>query len=190
MTFTGMRQIFYIPGPPRDVLNLPTTTMSLDLVALMRLAVRYSPGGKSYVQSTSTTALPAKRPTTQDVQWKRECKYLGGGTFGQVYLEKCMEAGRTEEKRAVKKIRKIGFVDYKRELEVLAALSYRRRVNLPFNGDSTTPTDIFHSTEISSWTSLAGMRQTTMFTLPWNSTNSAHLINTWLRCTLPCRRQR
>lgn len=101
--------------------------MASDLVALTRLAVRLSPDGKSYLQSTSTNAQPGKRHTALDVQWQRE-KDLGSGTFGEVYLEKCIESGWTEEKRAVKKIRKISSIDYKRELEVLAALSYKKRV--------------------------------------------------------------
>lgn len=40
-----------------------------------------------------------------------------------------MEAGRTEERRAVKKIKKLRSIDYERELEVLALLSYRKKVH-------------------------------------------------------------
>jgi hypothetical protein len=106
--------------------------MSSPLVILTRLNVRFSPDKSNYFQSTSTlaqTAQPIETYTSQNVQWQREYKHLGGGTFGQVYLERCMEAGRTEERRAVKKIRKIRSIDYERELEVLALLSYRKKVH-------------------------------------------------------------
>lgn len=77
---------------------------------------------------------------------------LGGGTFGQVYLEKCLEADRTEEKRAVKRIAKIGRIDYKRELEALAVLSYKSEVYCYSMTIRLPPplTVIFHSTKISS----------------------------------------
>jgi hypothetical protein len=124
--------------------------MSSHLVTLSRLSVRLSPDKDRYFQSTSTLALtaqPSKRYTTQNVQWQRECKHLGGGTFGQVYLEKCIEAGRTEERRAVKKIKKIHSIDYERELEVLALLSYKKRVHRPFSDRLTTLIDPCRSTE-------------------------------------------
>ena len=100
-----------------------------DLVTLSRFDVSLSPDGQSYVHRTSTRPQPGKRSMKQDVRWQREHKHLGGGTFGQVYLEKCMEAGHSEEKRAVKRIAKIGRIDYKRELEALAVLSYKSEVD-------------------------------------------------------------
>lgn len=96
-----------------------------DWVTLSKLDVRLSPDGRSYVQRTSTRPHRDKRSTTQDVRWQREFEHLGSGTFGQVYVERCMETGRTEDKRAVKKIEKIGRIDYRRELEALAVLSYK-----------------------------------------------------------------
>jgi hypothetical protein len=126
--------------------------MSPHLVAVTRLSVRFSSDKSHYFQSTSTlaqTAQPIKTYTTQNVQWEREYKHLGGGTFGQVYLERCMEAGRTEERRAVKKIRKIRSIDYERELEVLALLSYRKKVHPLSCHRLTTLTDPRRSTEIS-----------------------------------------
>jgi len=89
-----------------------------------------------------------------------------------------MEAGRTEEKRAVKKIKKIGSIDYERELEVLALLSYKKRVHPPFCDRLTTLIDSCCSSEITLLTSLAGMRQPNMSTLPWTTMNSAHSIST------------
>lgn len=123
-----------------------------DLVTLSRFDVRLSPDGQSYTQSTSTRPQPGKRLTKQDVRWQREYKHLGGGTFGQVYLEKCLEADRTEEKRAVKRIAKIGRIDYKRELEALAVLSYKSEVYCYSMTIRLPPplTVIFHSTKISS----------------------------------------
>jgi hypothetical protein len=109
--------------------------MSSGLVFASRLSVQFSPDREQLFQSTSTLAQTAQlnnRYTSRVVQWKREYKHLGGGTFGQVYLEKCMEAGRTEEKRAVKKIRKIRSIDYERELEIHALLSARKKVHPPF----------------------------------------------------------
>jgi hypothetical protein len=49
-----------------------------------------------------------------------------------------MERGRTEEKRAVKMIKKMGRIDYKRELEALAVLSYKNEVRQPFCDDLAT----------------------------------------------------
>jgi hypothetical protein len=157
--------------------------MSQDLVALTRLGVRFSPDRRSYNQSTSTLAEPGERHRTRKIQWQRECEHLGGGTFGQVYLERCMEAGRTEEKRAVKKIIKISSIDYKRELEVLAALSYKKRVGLQFRDGLMTLIDKSRSAEVTSSTTWAGMRRPITFTLSWTSMNSAHSTNTWLQST-------
>jgi hypothetical protein len=108
--------------------------MTSDLVNLTRLDVSLSSDGESYVQRTSACPQPGMRHITQEVRWQRKCEHLGGGTFGQVYLEKCMEIGKTEEKRAVKTIKKIGSIDYKRELEALAVLSYKEEVKRPFLG--------------------------------------------------------
>jgi hypothetical protein len=102
--------------------------MTSDLVPLTRLDVSFSSDGESYFQRTSTRPQPGMRHIAQDVRWQWKYKHLGGGTFGQVYLDKCMEMGRTEEKPAVKVIKKIGPIDYKRELEALAVLSFRKEV--------------------------------------------------------------
>ena len=108
--------------------------MTSELVNFTRLDVDLSSDGESYVQRTPTCPQPGKRHITQEVRWQRTGEHLGGGTFGQVYLEKCMEIGKTEEKRAMKIIKKIGSIDYKRELEALAVLSYKKEVKRPFRG--------------------------------------------------------
>jgi hypothetical protein len=101
--------------------------MTPDLVTLTRLGVELSLDGESYSQTVFPPARPGMRHTTQVVRWHWG-EHLGGGTFGQVYIDKCMEVGRTEEKRAVKLIKKMDRIDYKRELEALAVLSYRSEV--------------------------------------------------------------
>jgi len=106
--------------------------MTPDLVTLTRLEVSLSSDGKSYVQSTSARPQPGMRHVARDVRWRHRYKHLGSGTFGQVYLDKCMERGRTEEKRAVKMIKKISPIDYKRELEALAVFSFKQEVILLF----------------------------------------------------------
>jgi hypothetical protein len=101
--------------------------MTPVLVTLTRLGVELSLDGESYSQTAFPLAQPGMRHTTQVVRWHRG-EHLGGGTFGQVYIDKCMEVGRTEEKRAVKLFKKMDRIDYKRELEALAVLSYKSEV--------------------------------------------------------------
>lgn len=106
----------------------PAMEQASDLVVLSRLTVQFSSDERSLIQTTSRRPSPHARAVKSKVRWQRECKHLGGGTFGQVYMERCMETGRTDEKRAVKSIEKIGTIDYKRELEALAVFSYKTEV--------------------------------------------------------------
>lgn len=156
-----------------------------DLVSLSRLDVRLAPDASSYVQSTSIRPVPGKRSIRRDVRWQREYKHLGGGTFGQVYLEKCMEAGRKEEKRATKRIEKAGRIDYERELEALAVLSYKDEVCLPLHDRSGRArlTVSIRSIATSSSTFLAGTTRQCMSALSCNITSSVHLKDIWHRRT-------
>lgn len=83
-----------------------------------------------------------------------------------------MEAGRTNEKRAVKSIGKIRNIDYKRELEALAVFSYKPEVQPGFcsscsgfiliiSGSLRTPLS----------NSSAGTKPTSIFILSWTFTS-------------------
>ena len=57
-------------------------------------------------------------------------KELGRGSFGTVWLERCIQGNSKEEVRAVKEIQKVGSGDYFRELEAIALFSHTK-VGLP-----------------------------------------------------------
>lgn len=55
-------------------------------------------------------------------QWKR-MRLIGEGSFGEVWLEECVEGGHIGSLRATKDIWSRGQIDYARELEALSVFS-------------------------------------------------------------------
>ncbi|ERF69764.1 hypothetical protein EPUS_07590 [Endocarpon pusillum Z07020] len=97
-----------------------------DLVRDSQLDTRFHPKYTTHVYYESGPT-PRKRVLVREEYWKRE-KYIGGGSFGSVWLEKCVKGQREVEVRAVKEIPKPQQpsrpVNYNRELEAMAKFSH------------------------------------------------------------------
>ena len=74
-----------------------------------------------YVSGNTTT----QRRVRKEEKWKKE-RRLGRGSFGIVWLERCIEGDSKGEVRAVKKILKLESSDYYRELEAIALFSHAK----------------------------------------------------------------
>jgi hypothetical protein len=93
---------------------------------------------------------------------------LGSGSFGVVYLEKCVSGPALGQVRAVKQLRKGGSnaSNYARELEAIAKFSHEkvrrffRRQSYILTGDSIDTVSSAHS---------AGTRLIAPSSLPWNT---------------------
>ncbi|KAF2163000.1 hypothetical protein M409DRAFT_26448 [Zasmidium cellare ATCC 36951] len=96
-----------------------------DLVRLTRLDTQFSPRDSRtrYTQHKCTGSKAGRRNTEEVERWQRT-KALGRGSYGAVYLEKCIHGEKAGRVRAVKKIRKPFDTNYYRELEALAFFSY------------------------------------------------------------------
>jgi serine/threonine protein kinase len=76
--------------------------------------------------SYRSLASNQQRNTRVDERWTRKRK-IGGGTYGQVWLESCSEGPKKGDLRAVKEISKaqatVADTDYTRELEAITKFS-------------------------------------------------------------------
>lgn len=97
-----------------------------DLVRDSQLDTRFHSKYTSHVYYESGPTA-RERVLVREEYWKRE-KYIGGGSFGTVWLEKCVKGQREVEVRAVKEIPKPQQpsrpVNYNRELEAMAKFSH------------------------------------------------------------------
>jgi calcium/calmodulin-dependent protein kinase I len=93
-----------------------------DLVRLSKLDAHFS-SDPQYTQHTYYISSAGQRRVRQEERWKRQ-KELGAGSFGAVYLERCVQGEKVGKVRAVKKIKKPEDTNYYRELEALAHFSY------------------------------------------------------------------
>lgn len=78
-----------------------------------------------YVSGSNTK----QRSIRKEEKWKRERK-LGRGSFGVVWLERCIQGDDKGEVRAVKEIQKPESSDYYRELEAVALFSHTKVIQL------------------------------------------------------------
>ena len=101
-----------------------------DLVQVSRLDTQFhsEPKYTQHVQYVSGSA-PRQRKVRKEERWKRE-RAIGRGSFGIVWLERCIQGDSEREVRAVKKLLKLESSDYYRELEAIALFSYSQ-VALP-----------------------------------------------------------
>ena len=106
-----------------------------DLVRDSELQVQFFPEYTRHVSFVSclTPGQRKIRREAKEERWKRE-KDLGRGSFGTVWLERCLTDEGKARVRAVKEIRKSPQyskpIDYSRELEAIAKFS-QPRVRLP-----------------------------------------------------------
>ena len=97
-----------------------------DLVRVSKLETEFSlnPEYTQHVQYVSGTTLRQRRVRKEE-RWKRE-KTLGNGSFGIVWLERCVQGDGEGKVRAVKKVQKLDSSDYHRELEAIALFSHSK----------------------------------------------------------------
>ena len=75
-----------------------------DLVRDSKLETRFQSGYTCHVYYESGPT-PRERVVPREEYWKR-VKYIGGGAYGNVWLEQCVKGQRDVELRAVKQIPK------------------------------------------------------------------------------------
>lgn len=97
-----------------------------DLVRISKLETQFhsDPEYVQHVKHISGTT-PRQRRIRKEEKWTR-VKELGRGSFGTVWLERCIQGDRKEEVRAVKKVQKLESSDYYRELEAIALFSHTK----------------------------------------------------------------
>jgi hypothetical protein len=99
-----------------------------DLVKDSKLETFFHPEYTVHIYIESGhTAL--ERTNRREEYWKRG-KHIGGGSYGSVWLEQCVEGKREIGLRAVKQIIKppqlLKPVNYNRELEAISKFSHRK----------------------------------------------------------------
>ena len=102
-----------------------------DLIRDSKLETHFLPG--DLVETVHTYHEPdptSRRQISRSEHWQRQRK-IGGGGFGNVWLEKCTKGGNHDnEVRAIKQIditgQHSGGIDYNRELEAIAKFSHRK----------------------------------------------------------------
>lgn len=103
-----------------------------DLVRDSRLETQFRPKylRHRYHESDSTQG---ERVVVRQEYWKRE-RCIGGGSYGRVWLERCLKGEKDYSIRAVKEIQKpkqsAKASDYNRELEAIAKFSHERVRNV------------------------------------------------------------
>jgi hypothetical protein len=97
-----------------------------DLVRLSQLDTRFS-SSPEYTQHIQYVPgnVRERRRVRKEERWKR-VRRLGRGTFGDVWLEQCIQGDTEGEVRAVKKIQKLDRNNYYRELEAIALFSHNK----------------------------------------------------------------
>jgi serine/threonine protein kinase len=91
------------------------------IVLSTRLVVRFD-STKNVTHHFRYVAQPRKRSVTVRNSWKR-VKELGEGTYGKVYMEKCVDGPRLQGLQAVKRTRKKPNIDWEGELRAIALFS-------------------------------------------------------------------
>lgn len=98
-----------------------------DWVLDSKLETHFPPGSKyetvhTYYEQESLS----QRPIKKSEHWQRE-KKIGGGGFGEVWLERCTKGNsRGHDVRAIKQMEVRRQVDYGRELEAIAKFSHTK----------------------------------------------------------------
>jgi hypothetical protein len=97
-----------------------------DLVRLSQLDTQFSlnPEYTQHIQYVPEDTRERRRVRKEE-RWKR-IKRLGSGTFGDVWLEQCIQGNTEGKARAVKKIQKLDRNNYYRELEAIALFSHNK----------------------------------------------------------------
>ena len=103
-----------------------------DLVRITKLDTQFFPDQKctqhvKYVTKSATE----RRKVGKEEKWTRG-ERLGRGSFGIVWLERCIQGDMKGEVRAVKKVQKLDSKDYYRELEAIALFSHTNVSQLLF----------------------------------------------------------
>ena len=98
-----------------------------DLIRDSKLDTRFDPGFTVHIYREAPTGSE-RRVVQRQEYWRRESR-IGGGAFGCVWLEKCVQGHRDVELRAVKQVstkplRSGKRIEYSRELEAIAKFSH------------------------------------------------------------------
>lgn len=97
-----------------------------DLVQVSKLETQLhsDPEYTQHVHYVSGST-PRQRSVRKEERWKRE-RRLGRGSFGIVWLERCIQGDSEGKVRAVKEVQKFESSDYYRELEAIALFSHNK----------------------------------------------------------------
>jgi len=95
-----------------------------DLVNVSKLDTQFSinPEYTQHIREVSEN-ISKRGKVRKEERWKKE-KWLGRGSFGDVWLEKCIHGDSKGDVRAIKKVQKLDRINYYRELEAIALFSH------------------------------------------------------------------
>lgn len=115
-----------------------------DLVRVSKLNTQFhsDPEYTQHIKYTSSSTTN-QRKIRKEEKWKRE-RGIGRGSFGIVWLERCIQGDDNGKVRAVKEVKKLESGDYNRELEAIALFSHAK-VNMstaPINTPMLISTDL------------------------------------------------
>lgn len=108
-----------------------------------------------------------RRLVTRKEHWQRQRK-IGSGSFGSVWLEKCIQETRSVQFRAVKQLPIHDSVDYRRELEAITRFSHPkvRPSHLLLSNHGLK--SIYDSTITALPSPLGGTKHRLVSSSPWN----------------------
>lgn len=99
-----------------------------DLVRDAELQTHFH-SGYTIHSYTDTGPTAQERAIDREEHWKRQ-KFIGGGSYGNVWLEQCVKGQPEVKLRAVKEVVKSPHastqIDYNRELEAISKFSHRK----------------------------------------------------------------
>jgi calcium/calmodulin-dependent protein kinase I len=97
-----------------------------DLVRVSKLDTQFcsNPDYTQHTQYVSGSTF-RQRKIPKEERWEKD-KRLGRGSYGVVWLERCIYGDSEGKVRAVKKVRKVESSGYYRELEAIALFSHSK----------------------------------------------------------------
>lgn len=100
-----------------------------DIVRDFKLETAFPARSDSRVETVHTyhesDLASVRRLVVRAEHWQRQ-REIGSGSYGRVWLEKCIKGSRAVEVRAVKQLPTHGYIDYHRELEAMTRFSHSK----------------------------------------------------------------
>lgn len=140
------------------------------IVLRTQLDVRFTAGRNITHHVRYRTTRPGQKAESVEDSWRR-MRELGQGTFGKVYMERCIKGEREQQVHAVKRIRKTEDYDWTWELRAVALFSAERVCHCSdmvtrWSMALTKTNDFSFATSL--WSPPAGTSPTVTYTSLWS----------------------